>query len=100
MAKRSWVVLHPGATGRDDAGVDHRLQEDVMETAPLLDCAGRRCAPATLPSFHQGRPPRNQGRRYPPCPPIAEEIVAVMRSAGDAPDGIRLRGLIVVLWQT
>jgi hypothetical protein len=35
-------------------------------TAPtLLDAAGRRRSPATMPGFHRGRPPRNKGRRYP-----------------------------------
>jgi site-specific recombinase XerD len=28
-----------------------------------------------------------------------EEIIAVMRAAGDGPDGARLRGVIVVLWR-
>ena len=37
-----------------------------MESTPLVDCAGRRRSPATLPSYHQGRPPRNKGLRYPP----------------------------------
>jgi hypothetical protein len=32
-----------------------------MESTPLLDCAGRRRSPATLPGYHQGRPPRNKG---------------------------------------
>ena len=27
----------------------------------LLDAAGRRRSPATLPEFHAGRPPRNRG---------------------------------------
>jgi hypothetical protein len=45
-----------------------------MESMPLLDCAGRRRSPPTLPSFHQNRPPRNKGRRYPPGPPSVEEI--------------------------
>ena len=70
-----------------------------MESVPLLDCAGRRRSPATVSSFHQGLPPRNKGLRYPPDPPTVEEIVAVMRAAGDAPDGIRLRGVIIVLWR-
>src|SRR5260370_27540603 len=74
-------------------------REDVMESVPLLDCAGRRRSPATLPSFHQDRQPRNKGLRYPPDPPTVEEIIAVMRAAGDHPDGIRLRGVIVVLWR-
>ena len=65
----------------------------------LLDRAGRRRSPATMPGFHAGRPPRNKGLRYPADPPRVEEIVAVMRAAGDGPHGQRLRGLIVVLWR-
>jgi hypothetical protein len=74
-------------------------REDVMQPLPLLDCAGRRRSPATLASFHLGRPPRNKGLRYPPDPPTVEEIIAVMNAAGSDPDGLRLRGLIVVLWR-
>jgi site-specific recombinase XerD len=65
----------------------------------LLDAAGRRRSPATLPGYHCGRPPRNKGLRYPADPPTVEEIVAVMRSAGNGADGHRARGLIVVLWR-
>ena len=65
----------------------------------LLDAAGRRRSPATMPGFHAGRPPRNKGRRYPADPPTVAEIVAVMRQAGDGDHGRRLRGLIVVLWR-
>jgi site-specific recombinase XerD len=70
-----------------------------MESLPPLDRAGRRRSPATLSSFHQGRPPRNKGLRYPPDPPTVEEIIAVMRAADDSPDGLRLRGVIVMLWR-
>jgi hypothetical protein len=62
-----------------------------MQSLPLLDCAGRRRSPATMSRFHQGLPPRNKGRRYPPDPPTVEEIIAVMRAVGDGPDGVRLR---------
>jgi integrase len=64
-----------------------------------LDAAGRRRSPATMPGFHAGRPPRNKGVRYPADPPTIQEIVAVMRAAGDGLRGHRLRGLIVVLWR-
>ena len=70
-----------------------------MTTPMLLDAAGRRRSPATMPSFHRGRPPRNKGLQYPADPPTIEEIVAVMRCAGDAPHGLRTRALIVVLWR-
>ena len=70
-----------------------------MESVPLLDCTGRRRSPATLSSFHVGRPPRNRGRRYPPDPPTVEESIAVMRAAGENHDGVRLRGVIVMLWR-
>ena len=65
----------------------------------LLDAAGRRRSPATLPDFHAGRAPRNKGIRYPADPPTVEEIVAVMRAAGEGVHGRRLRGLLVVLWR-
>jgi site-specific recombinase XerD len=65
----------------------------------MLDAAGRRRHPVTLPGYHAGRPPRNKGRRYPADPPTVEEIIAVMRTAGAGPDGVRLRALIVVLWR-
>jgi site-specific recombinase XerC len=70
-----------------------------MESVPLLDRTGRRRSPATLASFHQGLPPRNKGVRYPPDPPTVEEIISVIRAAGDDPDGLRLRGVIVMLWR-
>jgi hypothetical protein len=65
----------------------------------LLDRAGRRRAPATMPGFHAGRPPRNKGLRYPADSPEVEEIIVVVRAAGDSPHGRRLRGLIVILWR-
>src|SRR5204862_1108956 len=46
-----------------------------------------------------GRPPRNKGLRYPADPPKVEEIIAVMRTAGDDAHGRRLRGLTVILWR-
>ena len=70
-----------------------------MEPSSLLDCGGRRRSPATLSGFHDGRAPRNKNLRYPPDPPAVQEIIAVMRAAGDDPDGLRLRGVIVVLWR-
>jgi site-specific recombinase XerD len=65
----------------------------------LLDAAGRRRSPATMPGHHAGRVPGNKGRRYPADPPTIDEIVAVMRQAGDHRHGRRMRGLIVVLWR-
>jgi site-specific recombinase XerC len=70
-----------------------------MESVGLLDRAGRRRSQATLSGFHRGRVPRNKGLRYPPDPPPPEEIIAVMRAAGDGPEAMRLRGLIIVLWR-
>jgi integrase len=72
-----------------------------MSSTLLLDACGRRRSPATLSSFHQGRPPRNKGQRYPADPPTVEEIIAVMHAAGDEndTDAVRLRALIVVLWR-
>ncbi|MBV8940846.1 MAG: hypothetical protein JO240_03835, partial [Solirubrobacterales bacterium] len=65
-----------------------------MESVSLLDCAGRRRSPATLPGYHRGRAPPNKGLRYPPDPPSVEEIIAVMRAAGDDLERVRLRGRV------
>jgi site-specific recombinase XerD len=48
--------------------------------------------------MHPSRP-GNKGRRYRADPPRVEEIVAVMGQAGDNAFGLRLRGLVVVLWR-
>jgi hypothetical protein len=39
----------------------------------LLDRAGRRRSPATMPGFHAGRPPRNKGLRHRVDPPKVEK---------------------------
>ena len=70
-----------------------------MTVPVVLDSAGRRRSPATMPGYHAGRPPRNKGMRYPADPPTVEEIVAVMRHVADDRHGQRLRALIVVLWR-
>jgi integrase len=82
------------------AAADALVEDAVgMTGSSLLDAAGRRRSPATLPGFHRGRPPRNKGLQYPADPPTVEEIVAVMRCAGDQPHGLRSRALTVLLWR-
>jgi hypothetical protein len=71
----------------------------MSSVQPLVDAAGRRRSPATMPAFHAGKAPRNKGQRYPADPPRVDEIVAVMGVAGQARYGARLNGLIVVLWR-
>jgi hypothetical protein len=68
-------------------------------SVPLLNAAGRRRSPVTLPGYLAGRPPRNEGPRYPPDPPTVEEIAAVMRQAGGGVHGARMRAFIVLLWR-
>src|SRR5215207_1089314 len=70
-----------------------------MNDTPLLDAAGRLRSPATMPGFHRGRLPRNRGLRYSADPPPVEEVVAIMRVAGESAYGLRTRALIVVLWR-
>src|SRR6202165_3103198 len=65
----------------------------------LIDAAGRRRSPATIPGYLAGRAPRNKGMQYPPDPPRPEEIVLVMRHAGHDRHGLRVRALIAVLWR-
>ena len=70
-----------------------------MTVCAVLDSAGRRRSPATLPGFHAGRAPRNKGMLYPADPPTVEEIVCVMRHASENAHGFRLRAMIVMLWR-
>ena len=65
----------------------------------LLDRAGRRRSPASMPGFHAGHAPGNRGLRYPADPPKVEGLISVMRAAGDGAHGRRLRGLIVIMWR-
>ena len=71
----------------------------MSSVQPSVDAAGRRRSPATMQAVHAGKPPRNKGQRYPADPPTVDEIVAVMRVAGQGRYGARLNGLIVVLWR-
>src|SRR5271169_1820691 len=86
MAVQPWVVK-PSTT-----------REEAMQSR-LLDAAGHRRSPATMPGYHRGRPSRNTGEQHPADPPTVEEIVAVMRTVADRADGHRLRSLIVLLWR-
>ena len=70
-----------------------------MSSSVVVDAAGRRRSPATLPGHHAGRVPRNKGQHYPADPPTVEEIIAVMRQTRDDRHGFRVRALIVVLWR-
>ena len=62
-----------------------------MSSSVVVDAAGRRRSPATLPGHHAGRVPRNKGQRYPADPPTVEEIIAVMRQTRDDRHGFRVR---------
>jgi site-specific recombinase XerD len=66
----------------------------------LLDRAGRRRSPATMPGFHAGHAPGNKACAIPPTRPRSKEIIAVMRVAGDRAHGRRLRALIAILWRS
>ena len=70
-----------------------------MTAMTHIDAAGRRRSPATLPGYRAGSAPANKGQRYPADPPRVEEIVSVMRQAGNGPHGVRMRALIAVLWR-
>jgi hypothetical protein len=47
----------------------------------VLDSAGRRRSPATMPGYHTGRSPRNKGMRYPAVSTPAKSINALASSA-------------------
>jgi hypothetical protein len=65
----------------------------------LLDAVGRRRSPATLSDFPCREGAGDRGQRYAVDPPTVDEIIAVMREAGQGRCGNRLNGLIVVCWR-
>ena len=66
----------------------------------LLDAAGRRRSPATMPGFHAGRPPRNKGRALSRRSADGRgDRRRHARRPATTSHGLRLRGLIVVLWR-
>jgi integrase len=93
-------ALFGGLTGigSNAVTVNYPTREGFMESV-LLDVAGHRRSPVTMPGYHRGRPPRNEGEQYPADPPTVEEIIAVMRTVGNRAEGNRLRALIVLLWR-
>jgi hypothetical protein len=54
-----------------------------MPDAVLIDAIGRQRSKVTLPGYLAGRAPHNKGMSYPADPPRVEEIIAVMRQAGE-----------------
>ena len=52
-----------------------------------------------MPGYHRGRVPSNRVGATRADPPTVEEIVAIMRHAGDTAYGLRTRVLIVLLWR-
>jgi len=70
-----------------------------MPDAVLIDAVGRRRSNVTLPGYLARRAPHNKGMSYPADPPRVEEIIAVMRQAGEDRHGLRIRAVIAVLWR-
>jgi integrase len=80
----------------------------IRAIRPKEDCrashsAAGLCRSASLVGDHvwfsPGPATAKQGIAHPPDSPSVKEIIAVMRVAGDRPDGLRLRGVTVVLWR-
>ena len=70
-----------------------------MTDLSVLDAAGRRRSPATLPGYHAGRPPHNKGMRYPADPPMVDEIGGGHAPHVRGPSRLAVRAMIVILWR-
>src|SRR5438874_2189335 len=60
-----------------------------MAQPSVLDSAGRRRSPATMPGYHAGRSPRNKGLRY-PVGPLFCAIDGPARGRPWSPAGVRV----------
>jgi Phage integrase family len=79
----------------------HPARRSAVAARDLRRSASRSTSiAATMPGFHAGRSARSKGLRYPADLLKVEEIIRVMRAAGDRAHGRRLRGLIAVLWRS
>ena len=98
LASRDWSIGGGASWIGPDAS---QLEEPVMSSGSTIqvNAAGRRRSPATIPGYLAGRAPRNKGMEYPPDPPRPEEIVVVMRRAGQDRHGLRVRAVVAVLWR-
>ena len=65
-----------------------------MIVPAVLDAAGRRRSPATIPVTTRDVRHATRGSSYPADPPTIEQIVAVMREANDDRHGWGLRALM------
>jgi site-specific recombinase XerD len=89
LGRESWTRIRLALTGR----------KPCLLLCRWLTLPGRRRSPATTPGFRTGIAPRNKGQRYPADPPTVDEIVAVLRQAGNDRHGYRVSTLTVVLWR-
>ena len=55
---------------------------DIMSESGLVDVTGRLRSPAATRGHWAGCAPPNKALRYPADPPTVEEIILVMREAG------------------
>jgi site-specific recombinase XerD len=70
-----------------------------MTVLSMLDSAGRRRSPATMPGNHAGRPPRNKGDALPGRPANGGGDRSGHASRPKDRHGWRVRAMIVVLWR-
>src|SRR5438270_13321659 len=70
-----------------------------MESVPVLDCAGPPSLAGDPVQLPRWSPTAQPASALPGLTPTVEEIIAVMRAAGENPEGVRVRGVIVVLWR-
>jgi hypothetical protein len=90
-----WEALGGGTIqGRLGGGrtrIAPEKKEELTPDAVLIDAAGRRRSKVTRSGYLTGRAPHDTGDELPRGPAAVEEIIAVMRAAGDDRHGLRVR---------
>jgi site-specific recombinase XerD len=74
-----------------------RFTRRDREPEPVFDRRGYYRSPVTLPSYRQGKPAPNKGRKFPAEPLTMRELDAILRQCGKGPAGRRNAALIVVM---
>ena len=66
----------------------------------MLDRRGYLRSPATQVGYRRGLKPANAGRKFPPEPLTADEVLRLLDQCGDTPTGRRHEAMIVLMWRT
>lgn len=80
--------------------VVRRIPAPALSSTRKRDRRGFYRSPVTLADYRKGKAPGNKGRKFPPEPLKAREVLALLDACSRGNAGARDRALIVTLWRS